>query len=70
MKYLRVNLKVCEGCGGLWLRNDAAVDVYCRGCAERLAGFPSPRQKHAGGRPRLARVSRCKMAAGSTGGAR
>ena len=71
MKYLRVNLKVCEGCGALWLRKDAAAEVYCRGCSKRLAEFPAPRGKHAGGRkPRLARVSRCEFAVGSMGGAR
>jgi hypothetical protein len=70
MNYLRMELKVCEGCGGLWLRTDAANGVYCRGCARRLAEFPAPRARHAGGRkPRLTRVSGCSAVA-MTGGAR
>jgi len=40
MKDFRVELKVCEACGALWLR---AVDhgVYCRGCALWLSEFPA-----------------------------
>jgi hypothetical protein len=70
MNYLRVDLKVCEGCGVLWLRTE--VDgVYCRGCARRLSEFPAPRKRHAGGRKRrLARASGCAAAANTTGGAR
>jgi hypothetical protein len=38
MEYLRVQLKVCEGCGGLWFRTqNAAEDVYGRCCAGKLA---------------------------------
>jgi predicted amidophosphoribosyltransferase len=60
MNDLRLVLKVCEGCGALWLRTQAAESVYCRRCAEHLAHFPAPRGRHAGGRkPRLARASRC-----------
>lgn len=80
MKYLRMDLKVCEGCGTLWLRrtnptgtnpHSAARGVYCRACATRLADFPMPRGKHPGGRkPRLARVSCCERAVVSHGGAR
>ena len=40
MKDFRVELKVCEACGALWLR---AVDhgVYCRSCALWLSEFPA-----------------------------
>lgn len=37
MEYLRVQLKVCEGCGGLWFRTDNAENVYGRCCASKLA---------------------------------
>lgn len=37
MEYLRVELKVCEGCGGLWFRTDNAETVYGRCCAGKLA---------------------------------
>lgn len=52
MNDLRMSLKVCEGCGALWLRCNALEGVYCRVCAGRLAEFPAPRKKHAGGRKR------------------
>jgi hypothetical protein len=34
---LRVLLKVCEGCGGLWFRTQNEEDVYGRCCAGKLA---------------------------------
>jgi hypothetical protein len=37
MEYLRVQLKVCEGCGGLWFRTQSEEDVYGRCCAGKLA---------------------------------
>jgi hypothetical protein len=40
MKYFRVELKVCEACGALWLRA-ADHGVYCRGCALWLSDFPA-----------------------------
>ena len=73
MNYLRLDLKVCEGCGALWLRMGPADGVYCRGCVHHLAQFPAPRSRHAGGRkPGLARISRCAAyaAASTNGGAR
>ena len=44
MEYLRVQLKVCEGCGGLWFRTQNTEDVYGRCCAGKLA-------QHAKARP-------------------
>jgi len=52
MKYLRLELKVCEGCGALWLRKAVLGGVYCAPCSHYLVNFPAPRPKHAGGRPR------------------
>jgi hypothetical protein len=40
MLYLKVHLKVCEGCGGLWFRTEDRGDVYCSSCAGRLKGYP------------------------------
>jgi hypothetical protein len=38
MEYLRVQLKVCEGCGSLWFRTQSAAEmVYGRCCAGKLA---------------------------------
>jgi hypothetical protein len=42
MNTLRVELKICEGCGVLWLRSGKTDGAYCRGCAARLAEFPAP----------------------------
>jgi len=70
MKYLRLELKVCEGCGALWLRVGSINGTYCSGCSRILAGYPQPKGRHAGGRPRtrLARTAGC--AAAHQGGAR
>ncbi|MBS1800033.1 MAG: hypothetical protein JSS95_09435 [Acidobacteria bacterium] len=76
MNYFRLDLKVCEGCGTLWLRRQTAVGlttegVYCRQCIARLVDFPAPRGRHAGGRrPRLARAAHCRQTAAPAGGAR
>jgi hypothetical protein len=71
VNYLRMDLKVCEGCGVLWLRGIMSEGVYCRGCAGRLAEFPAPRTKHAGGRGRRrVRTTGCTVAAGVAGGVR
>lgn len=48
MTYLKIQLKVCEGCGGLWFRTQGAVDVYCSSCAKKLRGFPRMMQKRRG----------------------
>jgi hypothetical protein len=38
---LRVQLKVCEGCGCLWYRLDClGSSAYCRGCQTKLKDFP------------------------------
>jgi len=60
MKYLHVELKICEGCGALWLRGGQMDGVYCTECVMHLSSFPAARAKHAGGRPRRpVRVSSC-----------
>lgn len=39
---LRVQLKICEGCGCLWYRIQNQGAVYCRACESRLSEFPAP----------------------------
>lgn len=68
MKYLRLELKVCEGCGALWLRTGVWDGVYCSLCALQLSDFPLPKGKHAGGRPPLARASSCRSTHRQTAG--
>jgi len=68
MNYLRLELKVCENCGKLWLRTGVMDGAYCSDCFLRLSKFPE-RRKHAGGRPRLARPS-CRSSRKRAGGVR
>jgi hypothetical protein len=58
MMYLRLEVKVCEGCGALWLRR-TTDGVYCTTCTTRLAAFPAASGKRRGGRPRLPRAAGC-----------
>jgi len=34
-----VELKYCERCGGLWLREKGCQDVYCSPCVPKMAEF-------------------------------
>ena len=54
MSHLEMNLKVCEGCGGLWIRSQPDAGVYCRHCSVVLGDFPAPRSKRGSGRGRRA----------------
>jgi len=51
MKEFRVELKVCEGCGGLWLRarepEAEKRGAYCSSCVQWLAEFPAPKRGQA-----------------------
>jgi uncharacterized Zn finger protein (UPF0148 family) len=49
---LRVQLKVCEGCGCLWYRAQTQGTVYCKDCEVKLKDFPSPETRKRRGRPR------------------
>lgn len=40
MMYLRICLKICEGCGSLWFRAEESPEIYCPSCAPRLAAIP------------------------------
>lgn len=41
---LRVELKYCEHCGGLWIREGGA-GVYCVRCQPLVADLPAPKKK-------------------------
>jgi hypothetical protein len=47
---LRVQLKICEGCGSLFYRAQTERKIYCRGCEEKLSEFPSPESRKRRGR--------------------
>lgn len=63
-----LDLKVCEGCGALWLRAGVAGGVYCRRCVIRLNELPMPRGRHAGGRKPSASSRRGQGCAAVGGG--
>ncbi len=46
---IAVELKYCERCGGLWLREKGSDNVYCGSCALQVADLPAPvkRKGHA-----------------------
>ena len=50
VKLLRRDLKVCEGCGGLWVRTGIEAGVYCRHCSPFIAALPA-RRRRSPGRP-------------------
>ena len=53
MEYLRVQLKVCEGCGGLWFRTETLTKVYCEGCSGKMAMHAQAKpEKRSGRRPK------------------
>jgi hypothetical protein len=53
---LRVQLKVCEGCGCLWYRALNHGNVYCQRCETKLKDFPSPETRKRRGRPSRKRL--------------
>jgi hypothetical protein len=50
LEIVRVELKYCERCGGLWLRIWGTEDVYCPPCTEEMLDLPISRK---GRKPRL-----------------
>jgi hypothetical protein len=50
LEIVRVELKYCERCGGLWLRIWGSEDVYCPDCIEEVLELPIGRK---GRKPRL-----------------
>jgi len=42
-----VELKYCELCGGLWVRERGAGEVYCGKCQPKVAALPAPKKKPA-----------------------
>jgi hypothetical protein len=67
---VRVQLKVCEGCGCLWYRAQTHGSNYCRECEIKLRDFPSPESRKRRGRPVHSRLTKVWAVAQATGGAR
>ncbi len=66
---LRVQLKVCEGCGCLWYRTQNLGTVYCSSCETKLLDFPAPETRKRRGRPARKPLMRVWAVAEATGGA-
>ena len=66
---VRVHLKVCEGCGCLWYRPQAQVNVYCGECLIKLKDFPSPESRKRRGRPGHKHSVKIWAVAAAVGGA-
>jgi uncharacterized Zn finger protein (UPF0148 family) len=65
---VRVQIKICEGCGCLWFRAQTQGTVYCRQCETKLKDFPSPESRKLRGRPSHRQLSRVWAVAEVTGG--
>ncbi len=66
---LRVQLKVCEGCGCLWFRTQNLGNVYCKSCETKLMDFPAPGSRKRRGRPIKRPLIRLWAVAEAAGGA-
>jgi hypothetical protein len=66
---LRVQLKICEGCGCLWYRTQHQGSVYCKSCECKLKDFPSPESRKRRGRPCRKAKTSSWTAAVAVGGA-
>lgn len=44
-KAQRLELKICERCGGLWLRPGGSAWVYCGPCKQKMDELPVLRWK-------------------------
>jgi ribosomal protein L37AE/L43A len=40
-----MELKYCEHCGGLWVRERGAGIVYCDKCQAKVAALPAPKKR-------------------------
>lgn len=66
---LRVQLKICEGCGSLFFRPQTKGNIYCQSCEVKLKEFPSPESRKRRGRPSSKVIPRVWGVAEAMGGA-
>ena len=45
LEIIRLELKYCERCGGLWMRTRGTADVYCPSCAVEMLDLPPARRR-------------------------
>ena len=65
---VRVQLKVCEGCGCLWYRAQTQESVYCKECETKLRPFPVPESRKRRGRPPQKELAKVWAVARAVGG--
>jgi len=59
VEVVHLELKYCERCGGLWMRESGSGDVYCPPCAAQMSEFPPSRGRRA--KPRLPVKQKCEI---------
>ena len=45
LEIVRLELKYCERCGGLWMRTWGTEEVYCPACAVQMSDLPAVRRR-------------------------
>lgn len=45
LEIIRLELKYCERCGGLWMRTQDSGDVYCPACVTHVLDLPGSRAR-------------------------
>jgi hypothetical protein len=45
LEIIRLELKYCERCGGLWMRTRGTGEVYCPSCAVEMLDRPAGRRR-------------------------
>jgi uncharacterized Zn finger protein (UPF0148 family) len=45
LEIIRMELKYCERCGGLWMRACGTGEVYCPACAAEMSDLPAGRRR-------------------------
>jgi hypothetical protein len=58
LEIVRLELKYCERCGGLWLRVWESEDVYCPDCVGDVLDLPIARKRR---KPRLPASDRADL---------
>ena len=47
IQFVELELKYCERCGALWLREHGSYEVYCSACIPKVAELPARRRRRA-----------------------
>ena len=63
LEIVRLELKYCERCGGLWMRTWGTEEVYCPSCAAEMLELPAARgtrKRHLPANDRVEIKSQCE----------